>query len=91
MGESGAHISNIDSKPVQDTSPAVWGADIGEDLRRIRGVGDAFAALTAALGIPHCGECEARRQKWNRLFRAAHADHPLDGYLLSRGGTGGVH
>lgn len=87
MGESGAHISNIDSKPVQDTSPAVWGAD----LRRIRGAGDAFAALTAALGIPHCGECEARRQKWNRLFRAAHADHPLDGYTLSRGGTGGVH
>lgn len=87
MGESGAHISNIDSKPVQDTSSAVWGAD----LRRIRGVGDAFAALTAALGIPHCGECEARRQKWNRLFRAAHAHHPLDGYLLSRGGTGGVH
>lgn len=87
MGESGAHISNIDSKPVQDTSSAVWGAD----LRRIRGVGDAFAALTAALGIPHCGECEARRQKWNRLFRAAHADHPLDGYTLSRGGTGGVH
>lgn len=87
MGESGAHISNIDSKPVQDTSSAVWGAD----LRRIRGAGDAFAALTAALGIPHCGECEARRQKWNRLFRAAHADHPLDGYTLSRGGTGGVH
>ena len=87
MGESGDNISNIDSKPVQDTSPAVWGAD----LRRIRGVGDAFAALTAALGIPHCGECEARRQKWNRLFRAAHADHPLDGYTLSRGGTGGVH
>lgn len=87
MGESGDNISNIDSKPVQDTSSAVWGAD----LRRIRGVGDAFAALTAALGIPHCGECEARRQKWNRLFRAAHADHPLDGYTLSRGGTGGVH
>ena len=87
MGESGDIISNIDSKPVQDTSSAVWGAD----LRRIRGAGDAFAALTAALGIPHCGECEARRQKWNRLFRAAHADHPLDGYLLSRGGTGGVH
>ena len=87
MGESGDNISNIDSKPVQDTSSAGWGAD----LRRIRGVGDAFAALTAALGIPHCGECEARRQKWNRLFRAAHADHPLDGYTLSRGGTGGVH
>ena len=87
MGESGDNISNIDSKPVQDTSSAVWGAD----LRRIRGVGDAFAALTAALGIPHCGECEARRQKWNRLLRAAHAHHPLDGYLLSRGGTGGVH
>ena len=87
MGESGDNISNIDSKPVQDTSSAVWGAD----LRRIRGVGDAFAALTAALGIPHCGECEARRQKWNRLFRAAHADHPLDGYTLSRGSTGGVH
>ena len=87
MGESGDNISNIDSKPVQDTSSAVWGAD----LRRIRGVGDAFAALTSALGIPHCGECEARRQKWNRLFRAAHADHPLDGYTLSRGGTGGVH
>ena len=87
MGESGDNISNIDSKPVQDTSSAVWGAD----LRRIRGAGDAFAALTAALGIPHCGECEARRQKWNRLFRAAHADHPLDGYTLSRGGTGGVH
>lgn len=87
MGESGDNISNIDSKPVQDTSPAVWGAD----LRRIRGVGDAFAALTAALGIPHCEGCEARRQKWNRLFRAAHADHPLDGYLLSRGGSGGVH
>lgn len=87
MGESGDNISNIDSKPVQDTSPAVWGAD----LRRVRGVGDAFAALTAALGIPHCEGCEARRQKWNRLFRAAHADHPLDGYLLSRGGSGGVH
>lgn len=87
MGESGDNISNIDSKPVQDTSPAVWGAD----LRRIRGVGDAFAALTDALGIPHCEGCEARRQKWNRLFRAAHADHPLDGYLLSRGGSGGVH
>ena len=87
MGESGDNISNIDSKPVQDTSPAVWGAD----LRRIRGAGDAFAALTAALGIPHCEGCEARRQKWNRLFRAAHADHPLDGYLLSRGGSGGVH
>ena len=87
MGESGDNISNIDSKPVQDTSPAVWGAD----LRRVRGVGDAFAALTAALGIPHCDGCEARRQKWNRLFRAAHADHPLDGYLLSRGGSGGVH
>ena len=87
MGESGDNISNIDSKPVQDTSSAVWGAD----LRRIRGVGDAFAALTAALGIPHCGGCEARRQKWNRLFRAAHAHHPLDGYTLSRGGTGGVH
>ena len=87
MGESGDNISNIDSKPVQDTSPAVWGAD----LRRIRGAGDAFAALTAALGIPHCDGCEARRQKWNRLFRAAHADHPLDGYLLSRGGSGGVH
>lgn len=87
MGESGDNISNIDSKPVQDTSPAVWGAD----LRRVRGVGDAFAALTAALGIPHCEGCEARRQKWNRLFRAAHADHPLDGYALSRGGSGGVH
>ena len=87
MGESGENISNIDSKPVQDTSSAVWGAD----LRRIRGAGDAFAALTAALGIPHCDGCEARRQKWTRLFRAAHAHHPLDGYTLSRGGTGGVH
>ncbi len=87
MGESGDNISNIDSQPVQATSPAGWGAD----LRRVRGVGDAFAALTAALGIPHCDGCEARRQKWNRLFRAAHADHPLDGYLLSRGGSGGVH
>ena len=79
MGESGDNISNIHSKPVQDHA------------KGIRGAGDAFRALTAALGIPHCDGCEARRQKWNRLFRAAHAHHPLDGYLLSRGGTGGVH
>lgn len=84
MGESGDNISNIDTKPVQDTSPAVWGAD----LRRIRGVGDAFAALTAALGIPHCGGCEARRQKWNRLWASAHSTDPLEAFHLSRGGTG---
>ena len=79
MGESGDNISNIHSKPLQDHA------------KGIRGAGDAFAALTDALGIPHCDGCEARRQKWNRLFRAAHADHPLDGYALSRGGSGGVH
>jgi hypothetical protein len=78
MGQTGDNISNIHPKPLQDHAGG------------IRGVGDAFAALTSALGIPHCARCEARRHQWNRLFRAAHAEHPLDGYALSRGDTGGL-
>ena len=83
MGESGAHISNIDTKALQQRVDGVRSSGVP--------LGDWMHTLTAYLGIPHCGECEARRQKWNRLFRAAHADHPLDGYTLSRGSTGGVH
>lgn len=29
-------------------------------------LGNRIAALTAALGVPHCGGCEARRQWLNR-------------------------
>jgi hypothetical protein len=79
MGQSGGIDSNIDTKALLDA------------VRGVRGVGDAFGVLTSVLGIPHCDRCEARRHRWNRLFRAAHADHPLDGWSLSRGGTGDAH
>ena len=80
MGESGAHISNIDTKALQQRVDVVRSSGVP--------LGDWMHTLTAYLGIPHCGGCEARRQKWNRLFRAAHADHPLDAFHLSRGGSG---
>ena len=33
------------------------------------GLGDAIRAVTEALGIEHCDECERRRQRMNRWMR----------------------
>jgi hypothetical protein len=37
-------------------------------IERSRGLGDTIHRVTSALGIPHCGGCEQRREFLNELI-----------------------
>lgn len=80
MGWSGGNISNIDTKALQQRVDGVRSTGVP--------LGDWMHTLTEYLGIPHCGGCEARRQKWNRLWASAHSTDPLEAFHLSRGASG---
>lgn len=45
-----------------------YGAIVNLRQRRMRGVGDAVARMTSAVGIKPCAPCQQRQRKLNRWF-----------------------
>jgi hypothetical protein len=43
---------------------------------RDRGFGDTVYRITSAIGIPHCGGCEQRRETLNRWIPYGDSDQP---------------
>jgi hypothetical protein len=73
VGQGGDTFSNITSKPHYSGENAV------------RGPGDVVWRITDALGVSHCGECEARRRRWNRIWTSAWDDPLRAGWEWWRG------
>lgn len=73
VGQGGGTFSNITSKPQYSGENAV------------RGPGDVVWRITDALGVSHCGECEARRSRWNRIWESAWDDPLRAGWEWWRG------
>lgn len=52
-------------KLVEDRQPV---ENSNAEPQKIRGLGDAVARVTKAVGIKPCGRCEKRREWLNRYF-----------------------
>lgn len=58
-----------------------WTAERGPTVRKCsastsRGLGDTFAKVTHALGIPKCGGCEDRQEWFNEFVPFRKSDQP---------------